>query len=421
MRPSVRLIRPRLSAGTTSRGRAAARCGLWRQPILWGLVLVCGCDRAPDQFAVNRVFARNQKLARSLEDFSEPLVRQRLDDIQRAVARYFGTPADPRVPAQDDLELGALFESAGLRRAVGADAGEGERAAVGLYRNLCERCHGRSGDGCGPSARSLNPYPRDYRRGLFKFKRTPSTLPPTGEDLHRVLQRGVPETAMPSFRSLTDSQRDVLVQYVRYLSIRGLFERAVISEVVVTLDDDQRLLDPKQQEISPTAYARQVKMLDEILADVVQPWLDADQHVTVVPPPPADYSAPHSVARGRQWFFTTLTNCGQCHGDTALGDGQTEDYDEWSKELAPTTPETLADYLALGALPPRFAEPRNLRIGTYRGGDAPEDLFVKLKNGIAGTTMTSVATQLSDEEIWYLVAYARSLPSDPLSHVSHVP
>ena len=30
-------------------------------------------------------------------------------------------------------------------------------------------------------------------------------------------------------------------------------------------------------------------MLDAILLDVVQPWLDASQHVTVVPPPPADY------------------------------------------------------------------------------------------------------------------------------------
>jgi len=75
----------------------------------------------------------------------------------------------------------------------------------------------------------------------------------------------------------------------------------------------------------------------------------------------------------------------------------------------------IGDYLALGALPPRYVQPRDLRIGAYRGGDAPEDLFVKLKNGIAGTTMTSVATQLSDDDTWHLVAYARSLPSDPLS------
>ena len=60
-------------------------------------------------------------------------------------------------------------------------------------------------------------------------------------------------------------------------------------------------------------------------------------------------------------------------------------------------------------------QPRDLRIGIYRGGDAPQDLYVKLKNGIAGTTMTSVAAQLSDDNIWHVVAFARSLPSDPLS------
>lgn len=387
---------------------------VWKAALL-ALTVVCGCDRAPDHFEVNRVFARNQKLARNLDEFAQPQVRERLEDIQRAVARYFGTPLEPVVPAGDGADLGTLFELANLRWAVGSGESPETGAAGGLYRNLCMRCHGASGDGCGPAARALNPYPRDYRRGFFKFKRTPLTMPPTDEDLHGVLLRGVLETAMPAFSSLTQPERDALVQYVRYLSIRGQFERAVIVEVAVTLNDDERLLDPKQKEISPTAYARQVEMLDEILADVVQPWLDAGPQVTVVPPRPADYGTPQSIARGREWFFTTLTNCGKCHGDTALGDGQTEDYDDWAKELEPTNPEALADYLALGALPPRYVQPRDLRIGAYRGGDAPEDLFVKLKNGIAGTTMTSVATQLSDDDTWHLVAYARSLPSDPLS------
>ena len=71
--------------------------------------------------------------------------------------------------------------------------------------------------------------------------------------------RGVPETAMPSFRSLPPAQRDALVNYVRFLSVRGLFERAVIVEVTIGLDEDERLLDPKQKEISPTAYVRNWK------------------------------------------------------------------------------------------------------------------------------------------------------------------
>jgi mono/diheme cytochrome c family protein len=141
----------------------------------------------------------------------------------------------------------------------------------------------------------------------------------------------------------------------------------------------------------------------------------------MVPTPPPDYNTIASIARGRELFFTTLTNCATCHGNTALGDGQTDDYDEWAKELEPTNPEILEEYLALGALPPRQSIPRNLRQGVYRGGHRPEDLFVKIKNGIAGTTMPNVATQLSDADIWHLVAYARYLPFDPISSISSVP
>ncbi len=387
-------------------------CGRWA--VLLVFIGALGCDRGPDSFPVNRVFARNQKLARTLDEFDTPRVTVLLKDIDRVVTRYFGVPGDPLMPSCDGVELGPLFALADLRHAAGFVEQEAGHVEPGLYRDLCVRCHGTSGDGSGRLARGLNPYPRDYRRGIFKFKRTPSTLPPTDADLHGVLLRGIPETAMPSFRDLSPSQRGALVQYVRYLSIRGLFERAVMMEVAITFDDDDRLLDPKQQEVSPTAYARQVEMLDAILNEVVQPWLDVDEQMADVPPVPADYDAPQSTARGRELFFTTLTNCGTCHGNTGFGDGQTEDYDDWAKELEPANPEALADYLALGALPPRYAEPRNLRLGTYRGGDRPEDLFVKFKNGIAGTTMTSVATQLTDHDIWCLVSYARFLPRDPV-------
>jgi mono/diheme cytochrome c family protein len=386
-----------------------------RAAALVAVTAVWGCDRATERFEVNRVFARNQKLAKNLQEFATPQVSRRLEDVDRVVTRYFGTPGEPLLPTVEGLDFSSLFAISNLQWAAGSASRDARGTVPGLYRSLCARCHGVSGNGCGPAARGLNPYPRDYRRGIFKFKRTPLTLPPAADDLRATLMRGVPETAMPSFRSLTQAEREALVQYVRYLSIRGLFERAVITEIAVQFDDDERLLDPQQKEISPTAYARQVEMLDAILVDVVQPWLDAPAQVTVVPPPPVDYDTPKSIARGRELFYTTLTNCGKCHGDTAMGDGQTEDYDEWTKEVEPTSPEALVDYLALGALPPRYAEPRTLRLGVYRGGDRPEDLFVKIKNGMAGTTMTSVATQLRDDDIWHLVAYARYLPFDPLS------
>ncbi|MHB8970538.1 MAG: c-type cytochrome [Pirellulaceae bacterium] len=383
------------------------------------LAAVSGCDRVPDHFEVNREFARKEKLAESAADFALPNVSQRMADIDRVLTSFFGTPSEPVVPVLEGAALDSLFQLPTLQRAAGAVRRDAEGTMHGLYRNSCVQCHGVTGDGRGSAARGLDPYPRDYRRGIFKYKRTPSTLPPTDEDLRAVLDRGVPGTAMPSFGWLPDSEKTALVEYVRYLTIRGMFERSLISEVAVEFDDDDRLLNPEMKEISPTRYAEQVKWLEAILADVVQPWLDARTQVTAVPAPPANYNSQPSIARGRELFFTTLTNCGKCHGDTSLGDGQTEDYDEWTKDLEPTNPEALADYLALGALPPRKAQPRDQRSGLYRGGQQPEDLFVKIKNGIAGTTMPSVATQLSDDDVWHLVAYVRHLPNDPLSLATH--
>ena len=38
-----------------------------------------------------------------------------------------------------------------------------------------------------------------------------------------------------------------------------------------------------------------------------------------------------SVKAGRELFYGTRANCVKCHGPTALGDGQQDDYDNWNK------------------------------------------------------------------------------------------
>ena len=99
-----------------------------------------------------------------------------------------------------------------------------------MYRRHCAHCHGISGDGAGPTASFLNPYPRDYRRGIFKFKSTPRTEPPTKEDLKRILHEGIAGTAMPSFKYLPNDELEALASYVRYLSVRGQVERLLVFE-----------------------------------------------------------------------------------------------------------------------------------------------------------------------------------------------
>ena len=212
------------------------------------LLAIAGCGDQKVHFEPNLVYMRRQAVAEELDDFQTESVKTRVRDVQRVMTRLFGTPDEPRLPEIDGLDLRPILDLEMLRIAAGSGGQTGSGKQRGLYRNLCAGCHGISGSGTGPLAQGLDPYPRDYRRGIFKFKRTASTLPPTDSDLHNVLVRGVPGTAMPSFRLLREVEREALVQYVRYLSIRGLFERAIIEEAAFELDEDELLLDPDLRE-----------------------------------------------------------------------------------------------------------------------------------------------------------------------------
>lgn len=98
---------------------------------------------------------------------------------------------------------------------VPASAPPGRR----LYVRWCATCHGPDGGGNGPAAPSLVPRPRDFTRGLFKYKSTPSDQPPTDDDLTRVVADGLAASAMPYFRDLlTPEEIRAVVGHVKTLS-----------------------------------------------------------------------------------------------------------------------------------------------------------------------------------------------------------
>jgi len=100
-----------------------------------------------------------------------------------------------------------------------------------LYQRHCSHCHGTSGDGNGPTAQYLYPRPRDYRHGVFKFTTTNDQSKASREDLARILKQGIAGTYMPSFLLLPDSEIHSLVEYVRFLAMRGEFERRLVNEL----------------------------------------------------------------------------------------------------------------------------------------------------------------------------------------------
>jgi mono/diheme cytochrome c family protein len=89
-----------------------------------------------------------------------------------------------------------------------------------LYARFCLSCHGVNGDGRGYSAQWLDPRPRDFTRGIFKCRSTPSGTLPQNADLLRTLQTGLYHTYMPNWDVLGDRNLEGLVEYLKTFSPR---------------------------------------------------------------------------------------------------------------------------------------------------------------------------------------------------------
>jgi DMSO reductase family type II enzyme heme b subunit len=106
-------------------------------------------------------------------------------------------PPSPREAAPEDLEAGKA-----------------------LYEEHCTQCHGEQGDGDGVMADLLDPRPRDFRRGIYKIRRTMQGGLPTDQDLFRIVGKGMPGTSMPAWHErLSDAQIWQLVHYIKTFSI----------------------------------------------------------------------------------------------------------------------------------------------------------------------------------------------------------
>ncbi len=71
-----------------------------------------------------------------------------------------------------------------------------------LYQANCSGCHGFRGDGEGLAAKYLSPIPRDFTKGKYKFRTTPSGSLPTDENISKIIRNGVRRTTMPAWENI---------------------------------------------------------------------------------------------------------------------------------------------------------------------------------------------------------------------------
>ncbi len=294
------------------------------------------------------------------------------------LTQIFGTPANPTVEYIDDAH----------REALKLDSRTLERGSV-LYRIHCLHCHGVTGDGRGPTARWVNPHPRDYRQGLFKFQsvdQTDQKRPPRRADLHRVIKYGVEGTAMPAFVLLPDRDIDLLVSYVTHLSIRGKVEYEAFSTAFDLVDG---VLEPKATRPLDDFLPKMTKI-------VASSWLESQAREIKIAPFPFDENDKklmrESVMRGQTLFLgvaneqAKAANCVNCHTD--YGRQAKFRFDLWGT----------------------LVRPNNLTNGIYRGGRRTIDLYYRIHSGINGSEMISFGKQLKSDDIWDLVNFVQTLP-----------
>jgi cytochrome c len=89
-----------------------------------------------------------------------------------------------------------------------------------VYMKNCVFCHGKRGDGKGEMGLELQPPPRDFGAGVFKYHSTPAGSLPTNDDLARTVRDGIPDTAMPAFKALPQRDLQAVIEYVKTFSPR---------------------------------------------------------------------------------------------------------------------------------------------------------------------------------------------------------
>jgi mono/diheme cytochrome c family protein len=309
-----------------------------------------GCRRAAPP-----AFTPAPEVIELTKDIEDPEELKLYKDLQAEIAEQLvhltGTPDKPR-------PLDEMADAAQLRQ------------GFALYSRFCVQCHGTNGDGNGVAATFLQPKPRNYTHGIFKFTSTPYGMKPRRADLIRTIRRGVTGTSMPAFDRFSNEDLDALVDYVIFLSQRGQLERQLAQ---IAYDDGEMPDD---------------EYMKEVISGIVQPWHDSSNQI-VMPKSPMPPMTDETVKAGHQLFLQNA--CNKCHGKFGRGGSMEKvdvGVDAWGN------PAAAAD----------------LSSGMFRGGERPIDIYRRISSGINGTPMPAFEKLFQDnpEAIWQLVHFIRA-------------
>ena len=220
-----------------------------------------------------------------------------------------------------------------------------------LYEANCQACHGATGRGDGLAAYLLLPKPRDFTERKFNRRNTPPGNLPSDEDLFTTISDGLLGSSMPPWKDyLTEKERWALVEYLK-------------RELIAFYDEDSR------QMVS---------------------FYDLEPPEAPLPVPKEIPATPENIAIGKG-LYHSMAECWTCHGRTGHGDGPQ------AQEIVNTRGERIY--------------PIDLTKGVYKLSSSKDEIFRRVRDGITMAAMYSMGEKLTDDEVWCLVHFVRSLVS----------
>ena len=226
-----------------------------------------------------------------------------------------------------------------------------------VYERDCIGCHGPKGDGQGYGARFLDPKPRDFTKGIFKFAAVPAGDLPHDDDLERTLRNGLTGTSMPAWPLTPQDETDAVVAYLKTFSPRWTTKKPG-AKIAATEDPYARKPD------------KGVEMGRKVYHVVARCW---GCH--------AAYETPAAISADAATMGQTV------EGVRANFDVAEAKKSDWGFDIKP--PDFLVDQL--------------------KAGESFEDLYRDIASGIGGTAMPMWRGALTEEQLWGLVHYVKSL------------
>ena len=232
-----------------------------------------------------------------------------------------------------------------------------------VYTEYCMACHGVDGDGNGVASKGLVPPPRNFKLGIYKFGKVIAGDLPRDQHIIDIIQNGLNGSAMFPW-DISDDQADAVWQYIKTFA--------------------------------PETWDGKDKELGEDLVAKNDPFGLARKSF--------------AIEKGKEVYHITA-QCQSCHrayiskqelSDLSLKlNDESIDPDDFEEDMYKVKlQDSEHNYRSL---PPDFTW------HWVRSASTVDEIYVRLLSGVNGSGMPSWKDTITDEEIWAVSYYVKSL------------